>query len=95
MAQAAPATCPTDLEAYWKRLDDELAQYPAGPAADYNPLRSTAFAIAYDLRLTSIGPYRIFGFLSVPKGSGPFPALLVIPRYGSVNNPPHDDVWFF
>ncbi|MDP9368586.1 MAG: acetylxylan esterase [Chloroflexota bacterium] len=91
MVQAAPTTCPTDLEAYWKRLDDELAQYPAAPAADYNPLRSTAFAIAYDLRLTSISPYRIFGFLSVPKGSGPFPALLVTPRYGSVNNPPHDD----
>ena len=27
----------------------------------------------------------------MPKGDGPFPALLHTPRYGSVNNPPHWD----
>ncbi len=91
MAEDAPATRPPDFEAYWTRVDDQLARYPAAPASDHSPLRSTAFAESYDLRLTSIGPYRIFGFLSVPEGSGPFPALLVTPRYGSVNNPPHDD----
>ncbi|MGH3264460.1 MAG: acetylxylan esterase, partial [Trebonia sp.] len=40
------------------------------------------------LRLTSVGPYRIFGFYSVPTGNGPFPSLLLTPRYGSVNHIP-------
>lgn len=43
----------------------------------------------YALRLTSLGPYRIFGYLSVPPRQGPFPELLAAPHYGSVNHLPH------
>jgi cephalosporin-C deacetylase-like acetyl esterase len=84
-------TMPTDFTAYWDAIDAELAGIDPAPALTGTPLRSTEFSTAYDLKLTSIGPYRIFGFLSVPKGDGPFPALLHSPRYGSVNNPPHWD----
>jgi cephalosporin-C deacetylase len=48
------------------------------------PFRSTEFCTAYIVRFTSIGPYRLFGYLSVPKGAGPFPAILYLPRYQSV-----------
>ncbi len=82
---------PEDFAAYWHAIDVELAEIDPAPALTETPLRSTDFSTAYDLKLTSIGPYRIFGFLSVPKGEGPFPGLLHSPRYGSVNNPPHWD----
>ncbi len=84
-------TTPADFTAYWDAIDAELAGIEPAPALTETPLRSTEFSTAYDLKLTSIGPYRIFGFLSVPKGEGPFPAVLHSPRYGSVNNPPHWD----
>ncbi len=84
-------TTPADFIAYWDAIDAELSGIDPAPALTETPLRSTDFSTSYDLRLTSIGPYRIFGFLSVPKGDGPFPALLHSPRYGSVNNPPHWD----
>ena len=84
-------TIPTDFTAYWKAIDTELAALDPAPALTETPLRSTLFSTAWDLKLTSIGPYRIFGYLSVPHGDGPFPALLHTPRYGSVNNPPHWD----
>jgi cephalosporin-C deacetylase-like acetyl esterase len=84
-------TIPADFNVYWDAIDAELAGIEPAPALTGTPLRSTEFSTAYDLKLTSIGPYRIFGFLSVPKGDGPFPALLHSPRYGSVNNPPHWD----
>jgi cephalosporin-C deacetylase-like acetyl esterase len=84
-------TRPTDFTAYWDAIDTELAAIDPAPALTETPLRSTEFSTSYDLKLTSIGPYRLFGFLSVPKGDGPFPALLQTPRYGSVNNPPHWD----
>ncbi len=84
-------TIPTDFTAYWKAIDTELAALDPAPALTETPLRSTPFSTAWDLKLTSIGPYRIFGYLSVPHGDGPFPALLHTPRYGSVNNPPHWD----
>lgn len=84
-------TTPTDFISYWKTIDTELAAIDPAPALTATPLRSTPFSSAWDLKLTSIGPYRIFGYLSVPQGDGPFPALLHTPRYGSVNNPPHWD----
>jgi len=48
------------------------------------PLRSTDFATLYGVRLTSLGPYRVFGYLSIPTGDGPFPAIYYTPKYQSV-----------
>lgn len=74
---------------YWDAVDAELAALPARPVLERVPRRCTADFTGYEVRLTSIGPYRIFGYLSVPTGQGPFPGLLSTPRYGSVNSPPH------
>ncbi len=82
---------PTDFDAYWDEVDAELARYPLAVEMERNALRSTAFATLYNVRLTSIGPYRIFGYYSVPVGDGPFPGLMNAPRYGSVNHVPHYD----
>src|SRR5262245_55681237 len=84
-------TAEAEFDAYWDALDQELARYPAAPELEPLRLRSTDFATVYALRLTSIGPYRIFGYYSVPHGDGPFPGLLITPRYGSVNHLPHYD----
>ncbi len=75
---------PQGFDAYWQSVLDELERIPAAPEIEEIPLRSTDFATAYGIRLTSIGPYRIFGYLSIPRGSGPFPARYYLPRYGSV-----------
>lgn len=80
-----------DFAAYWDGVDAELARYPGAPEVEPSPLRRTEYATVYHLRLTSNGPYRIFGYLSVPTGAGPFPGLVLTPRYGSVNNVPHPD----
>jgi cephalosporin-C deacetylase len=79
----------TEFDEYWDTVDAELAALPARPVLDRVPRRCTADFTGYEVRLTSLGPYRIFGYLSVPTGAGPFPGLLTTPRYGSVNNPPH------
>lgn len=80
---------PVDFEAYWGRLDDELARLSTRPVLEPLSRHSSEHFTVYAVRLTSQGPYRIFGFFSVPKGLGPFPALFEVPRYGSVNNVPH------
>jgi len=69
---------------YWSETLEALARYPACPEIDPLPLRSTPFATLYGVRLTSIGPYRLFGYLSIPAGTGPFPAIYYPPRYQSV-----------
>jgi cephalosporin-C deacetylase len=78
-----------DFAAYWEKIDAGLAELPARPVLERIPGRCTDDFTGYEVRLTSLGSYRIFGYLSIPSGDGPFPALLATPRYGSVNNPPH------
>src|SRR5262249_24300723 len=72
------------IRKYWQDALDELARYPARPEMDVLPLRSTPFATLYGVRLTSLGPYRLFGYLSIPTGAGPFPAIYYAPKYQSV-----------
>ena len=75
---------PSDFDEYWESVLDELAAYPSRPEMELIPMRSTDFATMYGVRLTSIGPYRLFAYLSVPVGDGPFPAIYHVARYGSV-----------
>jgi len=72
------------IREYWQHTLDDLARYPARPEIDMMPLRSTPFATLYGVRLTSLGPYRLFGYLSIPTGTGPFPAIYYLPKYQSV-----------
>jgi len=82
---------PADFDAYWEAVDRELAKYPAAPTLERLALPSDEYSTVYGARITSSGPYRIFGYLSIPNGTGPFPALLNLPGYGSVNHLPHLD----
>lgn len=86
MAEAfRPTTVrPDDFDAFWKRVLAELDGTPMAPEEEAVPIRSTAFCTTYAVRYTGIGPYRLFGYLSVPKGEGPFPAILTMPGYQSV-----------
>jgi cephalosporin-C deacetylase len=69
---------------HWRGVLDELAGCPARPEIEPIPLRSTDFATLYGVRLTGVGPYRVFGYLSIPTGPGPFPAIYYPPKYQSV-----------
>jgi cephalosporin-C deacetylase-like acetyl esterase len=74
----------TGFDEYWKETLATLARYPASPEIEALSLRSTPFATLYGVRLTSSGPYRLYAYLSVPTGAGPFPAIYYAPKYQSV-----------
>lgn len=78
---------PADFERYWRSALEELERYPASPEIDVIPIRCTDFATMYGVRLTSLGPYRLFAYLSIPNGDGPFPAIYYVAVYGSVVQP--------
>ncbi len=80
----SPPPLPRDFDAYWQAMLAELAAIPAAPELEELPLRCTDEAACYAVRMTSLGPYRIFAYLSVPRATGRFPALFFAPNYQSV-----------
>ena len=86
-AMPAPYAEPSDFDDYWFTVRAELDQTPARPEIDPIPMRETDFATLYGVRIISIGSYRLFGYLSVPKSDDPdakFPAIYWPPAYASV-----------
>jgi len=75
---------PSDFDSFWGAVLADLDAVPAAPTLDPNPIRSTEFSTCYSLYLTSVGPYRLYAYYSVPHGAGPFPAVLHTPAYASV-----------
>ncbi len=80
-------TRPADFDVYWEETLKELSRFPPAPEVEPVPLRDTDFATLYGVRITSSGPYRLFGYLSIPRGRGPFPAIYYPPRYASTHEP--------
>jgi cephalosporin-C deacetylase-like acetyl esterase len=88
------ANAGSERDLFWENVDTELSGVPAAPQLRHDPFRSTDEYTFYNVRLSSLGrhgsgSYRIAGFLSVPTRKGPHPALLELPRHGSVNHTPH------
>ncbi len=84
---------PTDFDAYWNAVGGELAGLPVAAELTHLPLQSNEHSTVYAARFTSIGPYRLFGWFSVPtNGDGPFPTVYQLPGYGSVVHVPAYEV---
>ncbi|MBR97912.1 MAG: hypothetical protein CL887_05405 [Dehalococcoidia bacterium] len=75
---------PLDFGKFWYELGKELSDIPMLSEIAPIPLRSNEFCDLYGVSLTSVGPYKIFGYLSIPKGEGPFPTIYYVPKNGSV-----------
>ncbi len=86
---------PTDFNEYWQNVQDELAALHMAAELTELPIRSNAHGTVFGLKLTSLGAYRIFAYYCVPNlphGAGPFPCVVHLPRYGSVNHiPPFEE----
>jgi cephalosporin-C deacetylase len=79
---------PNDYEQYWQSVSEELAALPLAAELTELPMRSNAHGQVFALKYTSLDAYRIFAYFCVPNGTGRFPCLVQMPRYGSVNHIP-------
>ena len=73
---------PQKFGKYWYSLSKELAEMDLAAEIEPIPRHSNEFADAYGVHITSIGPYRLYGYLSLPKNEGIFPARYYVPKNG-------------
>jgi cephalosporin-C deacetylase-like acetyl esterase len=85
---APTQTEPKDFEAFWAAAKAELAQVPLDARMTHLPDQSTAAIDVYHVSFQNVGVVgatfpsartRIYGILCMPKGPGPFPAMLRLP----------------
>ncbi len=88
---------PPDFDAFWDKAKAELAKLPIDAKLTPMPDLSTDTFDASEVSLQNIGQEpgttsRFYGILCVPKGPGPFPAMMVPPGAG-VRGPDRTTTW--
>ncbi len=76
---------PPGFKSFWDSVDEDLAHIPIAAETEHIPMRSTEKYDLYGVRITSVGPYRLFGYLSVPKTDEIHPAIYYVPKNASVH----------
>jgi cephalosporin-C deacetylase-like acetyl esterase len=75
---------PADFDAFWQGQKAKLAAVPIDPQLTQHS--STAYSTTWLFSLASVEGRRVYGYLTVPAGSGPFPAVISLPAFGTVPN---------
>lgn len=76
------AKAPEDFDEFWKNQRQELAKVRVDAVVEPWIMESTATVNVFRVNLASVDDRRVFGWVAVPKGAGPFPAILTLPAAG-------------
>ncbi len=88
---ASSEDAPKDLDAFWAAQLKTLKGVPLDARLEEVPGKSDDKQTAYKLSLANVAGKRVYGWICVPKGAGPFPAILHLPSYGT--QPISPDPW--
>ena len=72
---------PADFDQFWQSQINLINNVNIDPILTY--VSETPNTNTYRLNLANIEGRRVHGFISVPKGNGPFPAFVTMPSFGS------------
>jgi cephalosporin-C deacetylase len=74
---------PTDFDAFWQNQRSQLQNLPFDPQLTIFDV--TNYATTYRFNMANIDNRRTYGYLSIPKGAGPFPAIVNLPAFGNTH----------
>jgi cephalosporin-C deacetylase len=77
---------PADFDAFWGRQKKILSQIPLDAQVVPLAVQPSLYSTTYSLSLATINNRRVYGFVTIPIGAGPFPAVLTLPPFGTVAN---------
>ncbi|MDA1127545.1 MAG: acetylxylan esterase [Chloroflexi bacterium] len=76
----------TSSDRFWQETEAALAEFPVDVRINRDDFYSQPDWDVFQMRYTSADGFRLCAWLSVPKGRGPFPAIVRMPDYGSVHD---------
>lgn len=79
---APTAKMPADFDSFWEAQKKELAKLPHDAKLEHSAKHSDTKVDCFKITLANVDGKRVHGWLSVPKGKGPFPAILTVPYAG-------------
>tara|TARA_B100001123_G_C15332230_1_gene1031584 strand:- start:1420 stop:2334 length:915 start_codon:yes stop_codon:yes gene_type:complete len=77
---------PHDFAEFWNRTIDESSRFGLDASLIEDPLRSNDEAVVYKVALNSLGRIIVGGWYAVPRETGVFPALMLLPAYSNHPN---------
>jgi len=75
---------PDDFDDFWADLKADLADVPIDANLEY--LSGDQYTTTYRINLAQIDNRRVYGYINIPTGPGPFPAIVSFPSFGNVPN---------
>ena len=78
---------PRNFDEYWKYILHRVEKRPLKTKETLNIFRSNELCKCYEIQFFSFDNYQLFGYLSIPFGSGPFPAIFSGSSYRSSVEP--------
>ncbi len=75
---------PNDFLEFWENEIEQSNNIPLDPIITY--IAEDEYTETFSISLAHIDDRRIYGFITLPKGEGPFPASLMLPPFGGSAN---------
>ncbi len=72
---------PADFDAFWQAAKAELRAVPMD--AQLSEHSSDAYSTTFRISLAHLDNRRIYGYISIPKGTAPYPAIVTLPPFGA------------
>lgn len=75
---------PNDLMSFWNEQLATLSTIPIDPQV--TPDVESEYSKSFRFNIGSVDNRRVYGYLSIPKGDAPYPAIVNLPPFGSSAN---------
>ena len=72
---------PSDFTSFWNLQKANVSNVSLNPQVTF--FQNSTYSKVYRIRLNNIDGRNVHGILTVPNGSGPFPAVVILPPFGN------------
>ncbi len=76
---------PSDFEVYWDNIRTKLDAVPFNLNVELDSNYLSDYSTTYRISLGNIDQHRLYGYMTIPKTSGPFTGLVKFPPFGNSN----------